>query len=131
MFEYFTNMVITQVWPLGGAISGGSEVTVTGTDFADSALLPLWCQFGSVSVAAELLSSTQARCRAPPSPVSGRVAFHLHRGERLTTEILDQDASQFVYYPDFGFVLESGLLSPLVGGHKLSISSTLHDVMLG
>lgn len=50
--------------PSTGPVIGGTNVTVTGTNFVNSPLLA--CMFGSQPVSARWISTTQMWCLSPP-----------------------------------------------------------------
>jgi hypothetical protein len=70
-FQYHFDVQITSVYPLSGVGTGGTFVTVTGSNFMDSDGLA--CKFSDVAgvpaiVPALMISSTQVKCRTPRNP---------------------------------------------------------------
>jgi hypothetical protein len=69
-FAYFTFTFlprVTSLSPAMGAVTGGSVITVTGSDFR--ANTKLRCRFGDVTTEATWLSASQVSCVAPESTV--------------------------------------------------------------
>eukprot|EP00814_Leptocylindrus_danicus_P016055 CAMPEP_0116049566 /NCGR_PEP_ID=MMETSP0321-20121206/30235_1 /TAXON_ID=163516 /ORGANISM="Leptocylindrus danicus var. danicus, Strain B650" /LENGTH=663 /DNA_ID=CAMNT_0003532005 /DNA_START=372 /DNA_END=2360 /DNA_ORIENTATION=+ len=64
LYEYVDDAALLSVSPVSGPTSGGSAVTLTGTNFVGSDT-PL-CRFGDVTVAGLLLSLSEIECVTPP-----------------------------------------------------------------
>ncbi|KAH8066382.1 hypothetical protein JL722_820 [Aureococcus anophagefferens] len=71
-FSYLATAVVSGVSPASGPSTGGTEVTVTGSDLAFSTTLA--CRFAFVDVAASFVSSSELRCVAPAHG-AGSVSF--------------------------------------------------------
>jgi len=69
-FEFYTDPVISEIFPSSGVVSSGSTVTVLGFGFSKDALM---CRFGqsTVSSIVHFTSSTQVACALPPSMSTG------------------------------------------------------------
>ncbi|GMH75266.1 hypothetical protein TL16_g06702 [Triparma laevis f. inornata] len=61
---------VSSVYPTGGLISGGSQVSLQGTNFIDTPGLK--CKFGTEVVDATFVSSTMITCFAPAATSSSR-----------------------------------------------------------
>ncbi|MGI6285534.1 IPT/TIG domain-containing protein [Neomoorella humiferrea] len=76
-FTYITEKsspVITAITPNAGSKDGGTEVTITGSDFRSGVDVPLKVKFGSVYAAqVTVKSTTELLVVAPPSTVTGPV----------------------------------------------------------
>ena len=69
--QLYAPPVLDSLWPLGGAVDGGTVVTLLGSGFLPVPTLS--CQFGSAVVsgsAAVFVSATQLLCTAPQSPAA-------------------------------------------------------------
>ena len=61
--------LLTQLAPASGAVTGGTQLTLTGANFAS---FPLFCLFNtSTAVQASLLSASTVVCTTPPSSSAG------------------------------------------------------------
>ena len=67
-FDYRSSASVYSVFPASGFVGGGSRVTVTGSNFKEIATGDggTHCRFGAVSVPAELVTSEELVCVAPP-----------------------------------------------------------------
>ena len=89
-------VAVTSVFPLGGPALGGTNVTVTGSGFADRG--GVFCRFGATAagvVPATLLSPTELLCEAPVqraglSPLEAPPSYR--RVEAMATCCADGDA---------------------------------------
>lgn len=76
-FTYITDKsspVITAITPNAGSKDGGTEVTITGSDFRTGVDVPLKVKFGSVyATQVTVKSTTELLVIAPPSTVTGPV----------------------------------------------------------
>ncbi|KAH8094066.1 hypothetical protein JL720_4055 [Aureococcus anophagefferens] len=104
-FSYLATAVVSGVSPASGPSTGGTEVTVTGSDLAFSTTLA--CRFAFVDVAASFVSSSELRCVAPAHG-AGSVSFAVVDDGR----VLYGASDAFEYKP---LMVVSGL-SPPRGG---------------
>jgi hypothetical protein len=104
-FSYLATAVVSGVSPASGPSTGGTEVTVTGSDLAFSTTLA--CRFAFVDVAASFVSSSELRCVAPAHG-AGSVSFAVVDDGR----VLYSASDAFEYKP---LMVVSGL-SPPRGG---------------
>jgi hypothetical protein len=94
--QYSSRTQITGIYPMTGPTSGASLVTVTGTNFhADFTA----CNFGTKSVMATVISSTEARCVAPAA-LEGTVAFKITMGREIGSLQENLFGINFVYHND-------------------------------
>ena len=79
--------------PLEGPVTGGTEVTLTGTNFENTTTLQ--CKFGDVVVPAHYISESEISCIAPPSPdqTPGTVPLTMSNRDDMWSTPL-----QYLYY---------------------------------
>jgi large repetitive protein len=110
-YTYVPQATVSAMAPTGGAVSGGTVVTLTGTGFSGASPLASHlgeslCYFGDVSVPAHVLNSTAVQCVAPAalqldgSSAAVAVSFVPYSGSSGSELLLAAAAAEqlFTYY---------------------------------
>ena len=93
-FFYLPRVKNVLIEPSGGPLTGGTLVTITGTDFDRSH--PISCKFGSShSVGIVYISDKNIQCRSPPHDAPGTVDFAVVTRDN---QISLDDVVVFEYY---------------------------------
>jgi hypothetical protein len=74
LFEYQRDVNITSLYPSKGPISGGTLITVSGSNFIKHTARSGYfgCRFGGINVPATYVDSSSLRCLSPASPAAFR-----------------------------------------------------------
>ena len=86
-FAYSAAVTLLSLYPASGPVGGGTEVTITGTNF-ESLLVPdalAYCSFGDMRSKVYVRSSTEASCTASPLAAAGEVHVQLFVGRVLAS----------------------------------------------
>ena len=86
-FAYSAAVSLHSLYPSSGPVGGGTEVTITGTNF-ESLLVPdalAYCSFGDMRSKVYVRSSTEATCTASPLAAAGEVYVQLFVGRALAS----------------------------------------------
>eukprot|EP00004_Rigifila_ramosa_P013166 TRINITY_DN289_c0_g1_i4.p1 TRINITY_DN289_c0_g1~~TRINITY_DN289_c0_g1_i4.p1 ORF type:complete len:4683 (+),score=945.47 TRINITY_DN289_c0_g1_i4:1543-14049(+) len=136
-FSFYDQATVSSINPNKGPVFGGTVVTVSGTGYANTALLS--CSFGSLIVAASFVSSTTLVCTAPSTTTATvvQLSVSLNRQQfsfttvsytyqqsvsdycrstgQLPFGLLDQAALNAEYFPNLLGRTSSVATSPLTG----------------
>ena len=106
-YTYYADATILGIEPATGPSSGGTEITIVGSDFIFSSALR--CRIGTTDVAAEYVSAEEIKCETPLSVNTDDVV-----AVAVSNNGIDYTAAgvTFAYYPSV-MVLD---VSPHVGG---------------
>lgn len=92
MFTYTDRAAVTAVEPDKGPTRGGTEVTVSGVNFADSPAL--LCRFGDlVTSAAVFVSTEEVTCVSPAVPVGAAGRVYLEVSDHDSVTMADETSS--------------------------------------
>ena len=87
-FTYSAAATMHSLYPAAGPVGGGTEVTITGTNF-EALLRPdavAYCSFGDMRSEVHVRSPTEATCTASPLAAAGNVQVQLLVGRALASE---------------------------------------------
>lgn len=148
MLTVDTILTVSGISPLAGPISGGTEVTITGTGFGVDSLIDggsstgalFYCVFGEsqTTAAATVLSPGRVLCRTPPGfgntrsnagglvPVT--VARH-HDGGSIGELSFAPAPVEFFYLREMVLAGSSPDRGPMVGGTRVSLSGLREEIL--
>ena len=113
-FFYLPHVKRVSIEPSGGPLTGGTLVTVTGTDFDKS--FPIGCKFGSYSDGIVYVSDKTIQCRSPPHP-PGTVDFVVITNDNE----ISLDDVVFEYYKAPTILFADPISGPQHGGTVVRI----------
>lgn len=123
-FSYQPQETVRSISPRSGSVHGGTQVSVTGTGFANST--DIACRFGDNVGEAEYVDPTLVVCRAPAmelttqnagrTPVSISIA---NNGFDFTTS--ENPRAMFEYVPSFELLSIEPMAGPTTGGTILRV----------
>jgi len=117
-FEYVPPVSVSDVIPKNGPISGGTAVTVTGSNFGSTAASVI-CKFGSESAHGIVLSETEITCNSPSAyTLGGTVGFSLVTNDGKVHSVNEE----FTYHGEIETFQVSPNSGPSNVGQQVAVS---------
>ncbi|NXW65775.1 PKHD1 protein, partial [Eurystomus gularis] len=124
LFLYQTHSEITSVFPAGGSLGGGTDVTVTGDFFED----PVQVTVAGAPCKVKHISPQQIRCTTEPVGKGRRLGAPQPGNRGLLFEVWDDASDMTEAGPGYRWQFVPNASSPVrfLSGAKKSFSSRLH-----
>ena len=116
-FLYVTTPAVTSVAPTLGPVSGGTVVTVVGSNFYSTSLLR--CRFGATAVTAVFVTATQIQCSSPALAASTNAVE-----VSVNNQVFTANAVQFQHIATETVTTVSPLFGLTVGNTLVQVSGT-------
>ena len=121
----YTSLLLQSVSPIGGPLTGGAQLALTGTFFSSS-LGGFRCVLGEHAVPASRSPPDGLVCQAPPSRTPGPVPVRVSVNGDLDDRSLSPSSAdlRFFYYDDQSVVISSlsPAQGPVLGGTAVTVS---------
>ncbi|RHY58541.1 hypothetical protein DYB30_007255, partial [Aphanomyces astaci] len=113
-FRYDSDMLVQQVSPALGPVTGGTRVVLRGFRFVN---MTMWCLFGNATTGVEYISATTVVCSSPPQGSSTSVFVKvLSASSASLMETMSDSVAVFHYYPTISFTT----MTPAFGSSSMA-----------
>jgi len=124
-FRFTPQATIHSIFPTQGSISGGTQVTVHGTNmFPSITSNTAMCIFGNETVPATLRSTQELSCISPSHSINGEVYFAVSLNG---VDLVQHRPSSFLYLPIVTTVSIEPSGGPFTGGTIVTVSGDNFD----
>lgn len=120
-YAYVSTPRVLSVVPLAGPMTGGTNLTISGSDFLDGPSLV--CSFGDYQTPATFVTSSTIWCLTSPQKTASTVFVRVlgNNAAESTDGIMSDSIVLFQYYPQIGFKTMTPTHGPNTGGTEIQI----------